>query len=60
MKAFFNKYADTDSEKMALKMIHKKLHKIIEDEKRTKEDIIDLYRMICDFAESAGIDLPDE
>ena len=59
MKAFFNKYADSYGEKMALKMIHKKLHKIIKDEKRAKEDIVDLYRMICDFAEAAGIELPD-
>lgn len=59
MKQFIDKYAEDCSEKMALKMIHNKLHKIIKDKDRTEKDLMDFYVMLCDFFETAGINRPN-
>lgn len=62
MEAFFAKYAKEGGEKMGLKMIHKKLHKVIENydegSSQSEKDVIELYVMLRDFAECAEIHLP--
>lgn len=62
MKKFFEKYMHVLTEKLALKMIHSKLHKVLkeykEGESYTKE-LLEIHCMIEDLLESKGVEIPE-
>lgn len=61
MSEFWDKHQSEITEKMALKLIHSKLHRVLKEYKENKSYVVDLLNIHCmveDLLKAKGADLP--